>query len=86
MTATPPGSISIVKDLLNCRAHCLEERPPCKSLVEGSTAIDRGGHVNFAEAVVPVMGHCLIGVEINKMGYLGTHMKDHDGRTVGDAG
>jgi hypothetical protein len=84
MTATPPGSVPIIKDLLDCRAHGLEERRPCKSLVEGSTAIDGRGHINFAEIDAPEVRRRLIGVEINE-DWL-THLKEHNRRTVGDTG
>jgi len=67
MTATPPGSVPIIKDLLDCRAHGLEERRPCKSLVEGSAAIYGRGHINFAEIDAPVMGRSLIGIEIDEV-------------------
>jgi hypothetical protein len=84
MTATPPGCVSVIKDLLDCRAHGLEERLSCKSLVEGSAAIDWRSHVDFAETDAPVMGRRLIGVEINE-DWL-THLKEHNRGTVGDTG
>ena len=84
MTATPPGCVSGIKDLLDCRAQGLEERPPCKSLVEGSAAIDRGSHVDFAETDAPVMGRRLIGVKIDKVWL--THLKEHNRGSVGDTG
>jgi hypothetical protein len=83
ITATPPSVGSILKDLLDCRAHGLEERPRCKSLVEGSTAIDRGSHVHFAESSVPKVGCSLIGVEICEDRGLGR--EGHDCGTVGGA-
>ncbi len=62
----------------------MEERPPCKSLVEGSAAIDGGCHIDFAETAVSIVGCGLIGVEINE-DWL-THLKEHNRGTVGDTG
>lgn len=90
VTTVPPGGVAALKDLPNGRAHGfeLEERLASQDLVDGSMAIDRGRHVDPAEAAALVVGCRLVGIEIDEewMGDLSCcRWEEHDRGAVRNA-
>jgi len=79
ITASPPGFVPILKDRPHCWCDRLEQRFAHQGLIDGSSAIDRRGHVDLAKTLVCHDGS--VGVEIREDWFL--ELKRHDSGTVG---